>query len=130
MTQAVIHIVLWLGACVLSALLGDWLAENSVRLLREKAKLKHEKNELVFWLGATERAAATTLVVFAPSYLPAFIGGWVALKFAVGWQRYNEPAEAGRAMIALIANVISFAVAIGMGLVVDHSALDIWAKAK
>jgi hypothetical protein len=32
-----------------------------------------------FFIGATERLMATTLVIFAPSYLPAFIGGWVKI---------------------------------------------------
>jgi hypothetical protein len=126
--QAVMLIVWWLGACVLSAVLGYWLAEISVRYLRKKAKLKHEKETLVFWLGATERAIATTLVIFAPPYLPVFIGGWVALKFAVGWQRYAGEAEAGGAMVALIGNVISFAVSIAIGLMVNPSALETWAK--
>jgi hypothetical protein len=58
----------------------------------------------------------------------AFIGGWVALKFAVGWQRYAGEAEAGGAMVALIGNVISFAVAIAIGLTVNPSALETWAK--
>jgi hypothetical protein len=46
-----------------------------------------------FFFGATERAVALTLVLLAPPYLPAFIGGWVLLKFAIGWQREKHSNE-------------------------------------
>src|SRR5215831_15395302 len=47
----------------------------------------------VFFIGVTERAVALTLVLWAPPYLPTFIGGWVALKFALGWQREGYGGE-------------------------------------
>ena len=55
-----------------------------------------------------ERAVATTLVAFAPSYLATFIGGWVALKFAANWKRQsdNDPASAQGSLLFLIGNVV------------------------
>jgi hypothetical protein len=38
-------------------------------------------------VGITERAVALTLVIWAPRYLVTFIGGWILLKFAIGWRR-------------------------------------------
>jgi len=63
---------------------------------------------LDFWIGGTERAVATTLVAFAPSYLATFIGGWVALKFAANWKRQsdNDPASAQGSLLFLIGNVV------------------------
>ena len=118
----------WLAACAASAVLGYWAAGYAVQFLRKKAKPKRHRAALIFCLGATERAVATTLVIFAPPYLPAFIGGWIALKFAVGWQRYKkEKPETGGAMVALIGNVVSFTVAIAVGLIINPSALTTWA---
>ena len=64
----------------------------------------------------------------APSYLPSFIGGWVLLKFAIGWQREkhgNQVAE--QSFLALIGNVLSFAIAIAVGAFVNPHALQVWA---
>jgi hypothetical protein len=61
----------------------------------------HQKSRPPFidWItlfgGATERAIALTLVLMAPSYLPSFIGGWVLLKFAIGWQREKHGSQIG-----------------------------------
>jgi hypothetical protein len=83
------------------------------------------------FLGSTERLAAIALVVWAPSYLPSFIGGWVALKVALGWKASisskdptMEVQQGG--MLALIGNVLSFAVAITVGLVLNPEALKVW----
>ena len=85
----------------------------------------------VFFIGVTERAVALTLVLWAPPYLPAFIGGWVALKFALGWQRERKTSEALTAsMLALIGNVLSFAIAIGVGVVLNPEAIFVWATAR
>jgi len=85
----------------------------------------------VFFLGVTERAVALTLVLWAPPYLPTFIGGWVALKFALGWQRERKTSEALTAsMLALIGNVLSFAIAIGVGVVLNPEAIFVWATAR
>jgi hypothetical protein len=89
----------------------------------------------VFLVGATERAVALTLVLFAPPYLPTFIGGWVLLKFAIGWQRENfdtsgkHNKQVGeQSFLALIGSVISFAIAVGVGVWLNPAALEIWAK--
>jgi hypothetical protein len=77
-------------------------------------------------LGVTERAVALTLLIWAPRYLAAFIGGWVLLKFAVGWQRaaYDEKGMVGiGSQLALIGNVVSFAIAIAGGLYLNPSAM-------
>jgi hypothetical protein len=69
------------------------------------------------------------LVLWAPPYLPPFIDGWVLLKFAIGWQRqkYGDEVATG-SFLALIGNVLSFAIAIGVGVVLNPAALDIWVK--
>ena len=66
----------------------------------------------------------------APPYVPTFIGGWVVLKFALGWRRarHSEQVETG-SFLALIANVISFAIAVGVGLALNPKALEFWATA-
>jgi hypothetical protein len=85
------------------------------------------------FLGGIERVVALTLVLWAPPYLPSFIGGWVLLKFAIGWQREEyggedkRDVEKGR-FLALIGNVLSFAIAIGVGLALNPAAREIWAK--
>jgi hypothetical protein len=91
------------------------------------------------FFGSTERAVALTLVLMAPAYLPAFIGGWVVLKFAIGWQRQQiQPSllvedtgqVATQSFVALIGSVISFAIAIAVGLALYPEALNAWATRK
>jgi hypothetical protein len=59
--------------------------------MRRLVLKKGNRPPLVDWMsffgGVTERSVALTLVLWAPAYLPTFIGGWVLLKFAIGWQR-------------------------------------------
>ena len=82
----------------------------------------------VFFLGGTECGVALTLVLLAPSYLAAFISGWVALKFALGWQREENKSEVlTGSMLSLIGNVISFAIAIAVGVLLYPDVLKIWA---
>jgi hypothetical protein len=77
-----------------------------------------------FLIGLTERAVALTLVAWAPRYLAPFIAGWVLLKFAIGWQRTPlNPRIALGSVLALIANVVSFAIAIAGGLYLNDKAL-------
>jgi hypothetical protein len=92
----------------------------------------------VFFLGNTERLVAVALVVWAPSYLPSFIGGWVVLKFALGWQARmsdkEHPSKEERdkirqgSMLAMIGNVLSFAIAIAVGWVLNPDALKVWGR--
>jgi hypothetical protein len=68
---------------------------------------------MAFFIGFTERAVALTLFLLAPRYLAVFIGGWVLLKFALGWQRTPFVYKlAVGSQVALIGNVLSFAIAI------------------
>jgi hypothetical protein len=84
----------------------------------------------VFLIGVTERYVALTLVLLAPSYLASFIGGWVLLKFALGWQRESKNGEVlTDSMLAMIGNVLSLAIAIAAGIVLNPTAIDVWAKA-
>jgi hypothetical protein len=77
-----------------------------------------------FLIGSIERAVALTLMIWAPRYLVTFVGGWVLLKFAIGWQRTPLNARIVRgSLLALIANVLSFAIAIAGGLYLNPAAL-------
>ena len=83
---------------------------------------------LDFWLGTTERAVATTLVIWAPSLIAGFVGGWVTLKFAANWQRQPDDDARQRGLLFLIGNVISFSVAVGAGIFVHPESLSTWSN--
>jgi hypothetical protein len=132
MTTAFTYLVAYILACI-----AGWLAVACALYVMRRLVLK-EKNRPPFidWIsffgGATERAVALTLVLKAPPYLPAFIGGWVLLKFAIGWQREkrdddDEKEVATQSFLALIGSVLSFAIAIAIGLALNPKALDVWA---
>jgi hypothetical protein len=128
MTIAIAYLVAcFAGHLVVAALLYG--------MRRVTLKRRPELSDLwelsVFFIGVTERAVALTLVLWAPPYLPSFIGGWVALKFALGWQRERKTSEAlTGSMLALIGNVLSFAIAIGVGVVLNPEAIFVWANAR
>ncbi len=83
----------------------------------------------VFFIGATERAVALALVLTAPPYLPAFVGGWILLKFALDWQRAEKGDDVMTdSMLAMVGNVLSFAVAIGAGIILNPIAIKLWAS--
>ena len=106
---------------------GNFLVAGSMHLMRGRVGLKgdapfHEWSGV--FLGLTERAVALTLVISAPRYLAAFIGGWVLLKFAISWQRTPLTDRVARgSQLALIGNVVSFAVAIAGGLYLNPNAM-------
>src|SRR5262252_3414173 len=78
-----------------------------------------------FFLGVTERGVALTLAIWAPRYLVTFIGGWVLLKFAIGWQRTQLNNRVARgSQTALVGNVVSFAIAIAGGLYLNRPAIE------
>jgi hypothetical protein len=81
-----------------------------------------------FWIGCTERAIATTLVIWTPNFLPAFIGGWIALKIAAGWSRYKDEKHTTGHLTALVGTALSFAVGIGAGLFANPDAIIAWNK--
>ena len=68
-----------------------------------------------FWVGGTERAIVTTLVIYSPQNLSIFIGGWVAAKLAAGWSRYSGPEYASANFISLVGSVLSVSAAIAAG---------------
>lgn len=88
------YAVAYLVACV-----GGWLIVGACMYGMRRLVLKHPEKFSewsVFFVGITERAVALTLVLIAPLYLPTFIGGWVVLKFALGWQREKHSDESRR----------------------------------
>jgi hypothetical protein len=111
---------------LLVLIVGNYVVAYSMLLMRWLVGL--DTHPIVEWsgflIGLTERAVALTLVVWAPRYLAAFIAGWVLLKFAIGWQRTPlNPKVALGSLLALIGNVISFAIAIAGGLYLNDEAL-------
>lgn len=122
----------YLGAYFLACVVG-WLAVACALYVMRWLVLKERRPPFIEWSaflgGATERAVALTLVLTAPPYLPAFIGGWVLLKFAIGWQRSTSDEVAEQSFLALIGNVISFAIAIAIGVLLNPKALEVWATA-
>jgi hypothetical protein len=124
------YVVAYLTVCV-----GGWFAVACCMYVMRWLTLPGERHKFtewsVFFVGLTERAVALTLVIFAPPYLPSFIGAWVALKFALGWKRvdYGPPTATG-SLLALIGNVLSFAVPIAVGVIfLNPDALHAWATA-
>jgi fructose-specific phosphotransferase system IIC component len=116
-------------AYVVSIVVGHLLAHFWVVTLQARIapnKKAEKRVALLDWsLGGLERAIATTLVIWTPSLVPAFIGGWVALKFAGNWQRYQGGDDkekwdlAYKSMAFLVGNAASFIVAIGAGMIAN-----------
>src|SRR5689334_11594395 len=70
-----------------------------------------------FWVGSTERSVATALTIWRPESLTWFIGAWVLAKLAANWRTLPNTDETRLGhMLALVGNVLSFAFAIGVGL--------------
>jgi len=74
---------------------------------------------LVFFVGATERFMATTLVVIKPSYLLPFVGAWIALKYAANWLPSGTPFAREDSLLALIGTTWSIAIAIAVGWLIN-----------
>jgi hypothetical protein len=114
---------------VLAMFGGHYLVRLILKLVRWHTGQKSDKPEsLDMWIGCTERAVAITMVIWTPTYVPAFIGAWVALKMAANWQRLKGESEEVRrgSLIALLGNVYSFAIAIGAGLYLNPDAIKAW----
>jgi hypothetical protein len=113
----------WLivGACL-------WFMRKTV--LEKQLKARDSFRAIDFWVGTAERFVATSLVVACSPYLPAFIGGWVTLKFAANWKRVdNKKAEVSEGtLMALIGSVISFAIAIYVGIIINPNAVTCLTK--
>jgi len=100
--------------------------------LRKSAGQPDKSKALDLWIGCTERAVATTMVIIAPAYVGGFILAWVGAKLAANWQRISpsRPFTRQGTLIALLGSVYSFSIAIGVGLWVQPRALDAWAVDK
>jgi hypothetical protein len=87
-----IYVAAYLGVCV-----AGWLTVAVCLYVMRLLVLQKNRPPFSDWPaflgGAVERAVALTLVLWAPPYLPPFIGGWVLLKFAIGWQREKHDDE-------------------------------------
>lgn len=125
---------LWLIATALSAVIGHLIVALTLWLTEWWYRIKRRSyfEPLDIWIGLLERAIATTLVFYAPMYLAPFIGGWVVLKFALAWQRERPTIETEeaitRSFISLSGNVMSFASAIVIGVLLHPQALDAWSS--
>ena len=81
-------------------------------------------------IGFVERGIATTLIILTPSLAPAFVGGWIVLKFASAWDKRSaggdaaaENKNAKERMVALIGSVVSLTIGVLGGLIANPSAL-------
>ncbi|MEI9850470.1 MAG: hypothetical protein WDN24_05980 [Sphingomonas sp.] len=70
------------------------------------------------------------MFIWTPNLLAPFVGGWVVLKIAAGWQRYRKPEYDKLHLIALVGSVISFSMAIAGGLLVTPESISAIAAAK
>lgn len=120
------------GAYLLACVGGWFVVAVCVYFIR-RLVLKREPfiDVLAIIVGVIERAVALTLVLLSPPYLASFIGGWVLLKFAIGWQREKHSDEVAKgSFVALIGNVISFAIAIAIGVALNPDALKFFQTAR
>jgi hypothetical protein len=74
-------------------------------------------------VGATERAIAMALFIWAPSTLLAFIGGWMALKYAAGWHQIYGNRGREETLIALIGSAWSLSIAVGAAYLIHPQSL-------
>ena len=78
-------VIVWLGSAVVNnlaayalSIFGGWVfVGGGLKVIRAKMKEQHNffLDPLDFWLAVLSRAVATTLILYAPRYLAAFIGG-------------------------------------------------------
>ena len=115
----------------LLTLLGHLPVKWALLGLRRIAGQPDKPAPLDLFIGSTERLVVTTMVIWTPRYVPAFIGAWMAFKIAANWQRVPNSSMARQGtLIGLLGNVYSFAIAIGAGLLANPEALRIWSDAK
>ena len=65
--------------------------------LRKVRKVAYSFGATDLYVGIAERFVAIVLTVWCIPSLPAFIGGWIALKFAVNWKRRERKNKGGDA---------------------------------
>lgn len=126
--QLSINVYLWYGILYVLSVVGGYCAVWLLLFIIRRTTRQDQKASFIdFWVGGTERAVVTTLVIMAPNYVAAFIGAWMALKIAANWQRRtNTDATRKGTITALIGSVWSFAIAIGCGLLANPEALRFW----
>jgi hypothetical protein len=90
------YVIAYFTACV-----GGYVIVGAyLYCVRRVLGMKSKSFQLLDLLvGCTERAVALTLVLWAPPYVPTFIGGWVLLKFALGWQRTEHSQEGDQGIL-------------------------------
>lgn len=115
------------------SLLGGWFVAGfavwSMRRTVDTAERRSLFRLRDLWVGFTERAIVTTLFIWAPTTLPAFIGGWVALKFAANWQRRENVQNVHQIrQIFLVGSAISISIAILGGLIASPETLSTWSE--
>jgi hypothetical protein len=117
-------------AYIVSVFVGHFVVWGFLRFLRwHTLQDQDREGAMAMYTGFFERAVATTLVVIAPSSVGPFILAWVAAKIAANWQRLGKSVAARKGtQTALIANVISFSIAIVAGVCINPGALTVWAK--
>jgi hypothetical protein len=122
----------WVALFVLFVLtFGGWVVVGLTLLAVRKStfgrrqEVKECFGALELWLGSTERLVAAALVAIGSPHLSAFIGAWIALKLAANWQRIKSDKDEVRKghLIALIGSVLSFTIAILVGLYINPGAL-------
>jgi hypothetical protein len=136
----------WLLASVLIGQGATWAWVTFLRRIARRQDKKNPEKPILYtdiyfddgsdpvgWLlaltGCVERAVVTALMIWAPKYVPAFIGLWVALKYVPGWVNFegSNLQVRGHYMITLQGNVVSFAIAIAAGLLANPDAWTVLA---
>jgi hypothetical protein len=91
-----------------------WLLERYVpRTAKEVETGEVAGRQCIWWIaimvGIFERALITTLVAYDVSGGGSFIAAWVAMKMALGWQRWGSGTQYARAaaFMALLGNAMS-----------------------
>lgn len=108
----------WIG--VLTALVGGGLASwlfiaITSKLIGLREKPNKDSPRISGWVtGFVERSFFLILIVLGVSGVPESMMGWLALKLASNWHRYDPdklPSARTRSLLALIAGLISLAFA-------------------
>jgi hypothetical protein len=91
-----------------------WLLEKYVRRTDQEVETGEVAGRQRIWwiavlVGISERALITTLVAYDVSGGGSFIAAWVAIKMALGWQRWGSGTRDARAaaFMALLGNAMS-----------------------
>jgi hypothetical protein len=128
MTITIPRYVIVLFAIILLTILGWGLVGALMRVMRWHVGVstKESWGAMDLWLGSAERLVAATLFALCVPALPAFIGGWIALKFAANWNRIKSEQNAVRkgALMAMIGSVASFTLAIVGGYLINPQAIS------